>query len=88
MITFKTYRVRCCEHQILAINVSARTPEDACELARQIRSEIGQHPFEEIDGATENFEAEELEAGDFVTDPSSELAQTVLDLVRGKGGVS
>jgi hypothetical protein len=60
MSEFKTYRVRCCEWQMLAINLSARSPGDACELARQVRSNVGQEPFEEIDGAIEHFEAEEL----------------------------
>jgi len=60
MSTFMTYRVRYCEWQTFAINVSARTAAEACELARQIRSHVGQEPFEEIDGATENFEAEEI----------------------------
>lgn len=65
MSEFKTFRVRYCESQALAINVSARSAEDACELARQIRSSIGQEPFEEIDGVIENFEAEEFDAREF-----------------------
>jgi hypothetical protein len=65
MSEFKTFRVRYCESQALTINVSARSAEDACELARQIRSSIGQEPFEEIDGAIENFEAEALDAREF-----------------------
>ena len=65
MSNFKTYRVRYSEWQAFAINVSARSPNEACELARQIRSDIGQEPFEEIDGAIENFGAEELDAREF-----------------------
>ena len=65
MSNFKTYRVRYCEWQAFAINISARTSDEACELARNIRSGIGQEPFEEIDGAIENFEAEELDAREF-----------------------
>ncbi|MFZ1102057.1 MAG: hypothetical protein WAN86_04295 [Hyphomicrobiaceae bacterium] len=66
MSNFKTYRVRYCEWQTFAINVSARTSEEACELARNTRSGIGQEPFEEIDGAIENFEAEEFDAREFM----------------------
>jgi hypothetical protein len=62
---FRTSRVRHGEWQTLAINLSARSPEEACELARQIRSEIGQQPFQEMDGAIEKFEAEELDAREF-----------------------
>lgn len=64
MTSFKTYRVRYREWQALALNLSARSAEEACELARQIRSGIGQQPFEEIDGAIDGFEAEELDARD------------------------
>ena len=62
MSAFSTYRVRYCEWQTFAINVSARSPDQACELARKIRSDIGQDAFEEIDGAIEKFEADELYA--------------------------
>ena len=65
MSNFKTYRVRYCEWQIFAINISARTTNEACKLARNIRREIGQEPFEELDGGSEGFEAEELDARDF-----------------------
>jgi hypothetical protein len=65
MSNFTTYRVRYTEWQAFAINVSARTSEEACELARNIRIGIGQVPFEEIDGAIENFEADELDAREF-----------------------
>jgi hypothetical protein len=64
MSEFRTYRVRYREWQALAVNVSARSADEACDFARLIRSEIGQQPFEEIDGAIEGFEAEELDAGD------------------------
>jgi hypothetical protein len=62
---FKTYRVRYCEWQTFAINVSARTANEACSLARTIRREIGQEPFEELDGGSEGFEAEERDAREF-----------------------
>jgi hypothetical protein len=62
MSNFSTFRVRYTEWQAFAINVSARTADEACELARNIRSGIGQEPFEEIDGAIENFEAQEIDA--------------------------
>jgi hypothetical protein len=65
MDEFKTYRVRYTEWQAFAINVSARTADEACELARNIRSGVGQEPFEEIDGAIENFEAQEIHAREF-----------------------
>jgi hypothetical protein len=62
MNDFKTYRVRYTEWQTFALNVGARSSSEACELARKIRSDIGQDAFEEIDGAIENFEAEEIDA--------------------------
>jgi hypothetical protein len=62
MNDFKTYRVRYTEWQTFALNVGARSSLEACELARKIRSDIGQDAFEEIDGAIENFEAEEIDA--------------------------
>lgn len=65
MSAFKTYRVRYCEWQTFALSVSARSSSEACELARKIRRDIGQDAFEEIDGAIENFEAEELDAREF-----------------------
>jgi len=64
MSEFKTYRVRYREWQAMAINVSARSADEACEFARLIRSELGQRHFEQIDGAIEGFEAEEIEARD------------------------
>jgi hypothetical protein len=66
MSEFNTYRVRYREWQALAINVSARSADEACDLARQIRSQIGQQPFEEFDGAIDGFEAEEIDARDLV----------------------
>jgi hypothetical protein len=65
MSEFRTYRVRYTEWQTFAINVSARSSDEACELARNIRSSIGQEPFEEIDGAIDHFEAEEIRAREF-----------------------
>jgi len=66
MSEFKTYRVRYREWQALAINLSARSPDEACEFARLIRSELGHQRFEEIDGAIEGFEAEEIDARDLI----------------------
>jgi hypothetical protein len=65
MRNFKTYRVRYCEWQTFALNVSARSPNEACDLARKIRSDIGQDAFEETDGAIESFEAEEIDTPEF-----------------------
>jgi hypothetical protein len=65
MEEFRTYRVRHREWQALAINVSARSADEACDVARLIRgSELGQRHFEEIGGAIEGFEAEEIDARD------------------------
>jgi hypothetical protein len=83
MSDFKTYRVRCQEWQTLAITVSARSREDACELARQIRSDVGQEPFEEIDGAIENFEAEEED----VAAIPAQFTQAFDDLVEAATGL-
>jgi hypothetical protein len=87
MSEFRTYRVRYCEWQALAINVSARTSDEACELARKIRSNIGQDVFEQIDGAIEKFEAEELDASAISGDPPPR-APTALDFPEGQGGAS
>jgi hypothetical protein len=65
MSNFRTFRVRYTEWQAFAINVSARTSDEACELARNIRSDIGQEPFEEIDGGIEHFEAEQIDTREF-----------------------
>jgi hypothetical protein len=65
MINFKNYRVRYSEWQTFAINVNARSADDACALAIKIRNDIGQEPFEELDGSSDNFEAEELDAREF-----------------------
>ena len=64
MSEFKTYRVRYCEWQTFAINVGARNEDEACALARNIRNEIGQMPFQELDGGSEGFEAEEISGAD------------------------
>ena len=71
MSNFKTYRVRYTEWQAFAINLSARSADEACELARKLRSHIGQEPFEEFDGAIENFDAEELDAREFAAGGAS-----------------
>ena len=71
MSTFDTYRVRLCETRALAINISARSAEEACELAQQIRGRIGQEPFEAIDGTTENVEAQLLDISESPWPPTS-----------------
>ena len=74
MSNFETYRVRYCEWQTFAINVSARSEDEACELAESIRTAIGQMPFEELDGASDDFQAEELDAHN---KPSTVLARNI-----------
>jgi hypothetical protein len=64
MSTFNTYRVRCCEWQTFAINISARSADEACALASNIRNTIGREPFEELDGGTDSFVAEEITAAE------------------------
>jgi hypothetical protein len=64
MSTFRTYRVRYCEWQTFAINLSARNADEACALARAIRNTLGQEPFEELHGASDGFEAEEITAAE------------------------
>ncbi len=61
MSPFKTYRVRFCEWQSFAISISAGTPEEATELAETLRTSHGTAPFEELDGATDGWEAEEAQ---------------------------
>ncbi len=61
MSPFKTYRVRFCEWQSFAISISARTPEEAIELAGTLRDTHGIEPFEELNGAAEGWEAEEVQ---------------------------
>jgi hypothetical protein len=61
MSSFKMFRVRFCEWQSFAINISARTQEEAIDLARTIRDNQGTEPFEELDGNSEGWEAEEVQ---------------------------
>jgi hypothetical protein len=61
MSPFKTYRVRFCEWQTFAVNISARTPGEAIELASTLRENHGTEPFEELDGGTEGWEAGEVQ---------------------------
>ena len=51
MSEFKTYRVRCCEDRVLAINISGRDEEQACDLAASIYGLLDNQPFEEIDAS-------------------------------------
>jgi hypothetical protein len=59
MSASKTYRVRFCEWQTFAINISATTPEDAIRLAQAQRNDHGTEPFEELDGGSDGWDAEE-----------------------------
>jgi hypothetical protein len=61
MSSFKTFRIRFCEWQTFAINISAITQEDAIDLANTIRCNHGTEPFEELDGGSEGWDAEEVE---------------------------
>ena len=61
MSPFKTFRVRFCEWQSFAISISARTPEEAIELAGTLRNNHGTEPFEELDGDSDGWEAEEAQ---------------------------
>ncbi len=61
MSPFKTFRVRFCEWQTFGLSISARTPDEAIELATTLRCDHGTEPFEELDGATEGWEAEEVQ---------------------------
>jgi hypothetical protein len=58
--TRKTFRVRFCEWQTFAIDISARNAEHAVELAQTLRQEHGDEPFEEMDGACDAWQAEEV----------------------------
>jgi hypothetical protein len=85
---FKTYRVRYTEWQAFAINLSARSAEEACELARKVRGNIGQEPFEEFDGAIEHFEAKELDAHDAIGSNPPQTAKSALHFLKERGGAS
>ena len=54
------FRVRFCEWQTFAIDISARDADQAIELAQAIRNQRGTDPFEEMDGASDGWEAEEV----------------------------
>jgi hypothetical protein len=85
MSEFSTYRVRFRDCRLFALNVSAPSPEQACELARQVRANIGQHAFEEIDGWIDEFEAEDITSARN-GDPSH--APSALKFFGGQGGAS
>jgi hypothetical protein len=59
MPPFKIYRVRFCEWSTYAITLSASSPDNALEIAQAARDVHGTAHFEEIDGATDGWEAEE-----------------------------
>jgi hypothetical protein len=59
-LTRKTFRVRFCEWQTFAIDISARDEDQAIELAQTLRQEHGAEPFEEMDGDSDGWEAEEV----------------------------
>ena len=61
MSPFKTFRVRFCEWQSFAISISARTQEEAIELAKTLRCNHSTDPFEELDGDSDGWEAEEAQ---------------------------
>jgi hypothetical protein len=46
---FKTFRVRFCEWQTFAVNVSGRSADHAIELAQSLRDRHGTEAFEEMD---------------------------------------
>ena len=87
MSNFKTYRVRYTEWQALVINLSARSADEACELARNVRSSIGQEPFEEFDGGIEHFDAEEIDAHTVSSDPP-QAARNARRFRKEQGGAS
>ena len=86
MSEFSTYRVRFRDCRLFALNIGAPSPEQACELARQVRANIGQHAFEEIDGWIDEFEAEEIAVSARNLDPS--VAPSALKFFKGQGGAS
>jgi hypothetical protein len=53
----KTYRVRFCEWQTFAIDITAADSVQAMELAQTIREQHGTEPFEETDGGTDDWYA-------------------------------
>ena len=59
MSASKAYRVRFCEWQTFAITIRATTPEDAIKLAQAQRNDHGTDPFDELDGSSDNLNAEE-----------------------------
>lgn len=56
----KSYRVRFCEWQTFAMDITAANAAQAMELAQTIRQEHGTDPFEEMDGATDDWFAYQL----------------------------
>jgi hypothetical protein len=58
---FKTFRVRFCEWQTFAVNVSGRSADHAIELAQSLRDRHGTEAFEEMDGASDGWQAEEVQ---------------------------
>jgi hypothetical protein len=87
MTEFSTYRVRFRDCRLFALNLSAPSPEQACELARQVRANIGQHVFEEFDGWIDEFEAEPLGTGPINADQPLG-APSALDFLKEQGGAS
>jgi hypothetical protein len=56
------FRVRFTEWQAFGRDIPADTAEQAVELAQAIREGRGTIVFEELDGGTENWEAEQIKA--------------------------
>jgi hypothetical protein len=63
-MTLRTYRVRFTEWQAFARDIPASSEERAMEIGQAIRDHLGTIDFEEIDGGTENWEAQLLEPAD------------------------
>jgi hypothetical protein len=59
MSASQTYSVRFCEWRTFAITISATTQEDAIKLAQTLRETHGTEPFEELDGGSDGWDAEE-----------------------------
>jgi len=56
-LTRSRYRVRFCEWQTFAIDITAANAAQAIELAQTIRHEHGTDSFEEMDGGTDDWYA-------------------------------
>jgi hypothetical protein len=57
----RLYRVRFCEWQAFATDIEAANPDDAIAAAQAVRETQGTLPFQEIDGGSDNWDAEEAD---------------------------